>query len=67
MAWWFENGPGKKEPKNQEGEERQDKMNSELFAWLIGIGFVAIQTVFIYVLGKALSVLTNRILPEVEE
>lgn len=42
-------------------------MNSELFAWLIGIGFVAIQTVFIYVLGKALSVLTNRILPEVEE
>lgn len=22
MAWWFENGPGKKEPKNQEGEER---------------------------------------------
>lgn len=49
-------------------KERQDKnMSTGLFGWVVGAAFIAAQVVFIWALGRILTVFSDRILPEVEE
>lgn len=39
-------------------------MNSELFGFLIGIVFIVVQAIFMCIISKILSILTDRILSE---
>lgn len=42
-------------------------MDTGMTGWLIGAGIIAVQIVFIYALGKILTIFTNHVLPDSNE
>lgn len=42
-------------------------MNSELYGFLIGAVFIIVQSVVLCGLAKILTILTDRVLPDIEE